>query len=101
MELRESLYTYQFDAARIDKLADGSLVLWVAIAAILVTLVAYYVAPYLYGYCIVQKKEVEKQKKLRTLSDLRTMNEIQTELETEMRDALIAASWNNTTSARS
>ena len=80
-------YAYQFQL--VDALIISPIIL--IIAMIMIVAIAA-VSPYVYGYILYVRRERERLEKKRTISNLRIMNEIQGELEAEVKEARIRAS---------
>lgn len=80
-------YSYRFHA--VDSLALSPIFL---VLAVILILAAAITSPYAYGYILYARKERERLEKKRTISNLRIMNDIQSELEAEVKDARIRAS---------
>jgi hypothetical protein len=83
-------YAYRFENAQVvfqPAIADWSIVA----AFLLLVVAAVMVGPYVYGYFVQLAREAEKAEKKRVIRNLLTMKEVQTELEDEMRHALMNA----------
>lgn len=81
------VYEYQFSLLQP---ADSAPILMGI--AVFVVLILFYIAPYIRGYIAFRNTELIKEEKKQTLANFRAMNEIQTELEIEMKEARIRAS---------
>lgn len=93
MDLSSAVYAYQFSNVSALASLDPATVA-TCVALLVLAAASLVVGPYVYGFTVYRRKELEKLEKKKTIKNLLIMKDIQTELEEEMKRSLTNANMN-------